>query len=49
MKWIECQSCGTEFRVVSDSTQLVEFCPYCGDSIEDEQDEDDLQYYEDDD
>jgi rRNA maturation endonuclease Nob1 len=42
MKWLECQSCGTEYRVVSDSTSAIEFCPYCGDpmDIEDEEDED---------
>jgi rRNA maturation endonuclease Nob1 len=40
MKWIECQSCGTEYRVVSDCTQPVEFCPYCGDPTEAEDDED---------
>lgn len=44
MKWIECQSCATEFRVVSDSTQPIEFCPFCGDPIELENDDED--YYE---
>jgi hypothetical protein len=44
MKWHECQSCGTEFRVVSDSTQTIEFCPYCGDPIEDKEEDED--YYE---
>ena len=41
MKWIECQSCLTEFRVVSDTDEIVTFCPYCGDSLDVESDEDD--------
>ena len=40
--WIECQSCGTEYRIVSDSTQAIEFCPYCGEPIDDE--EEDMEY-----
>lgn len=46
MKWIECQSCATEFRVVSDSTQTIEFCPYCGDPIEVENDDDEDYEYD---
>lgn len=34
MKWIECDGCTTEFRVVSDSDEAVSYCPYCGDSID---------------
>ena len=46
MKWHECSSCDAEFRVVSDSTQPIEFCPFCGDSVEleDEDDEEDYDY-----
>lgn len=33
MNWIECDSCSTEFKVVSDSDDVVSFCPYCGDDI----------------
>ena len=44
MKWTECHSCGSEYRVVSDSDALIEFCPYCGDSIEHEEEIED--YYE---
>ena len=44
MKWHECSSCDTEFRVVSDSTLPIEFCPFCGDPMEGGADEDD--YYE---
>jgi hypothetical protein len=28
-KWITCESCDTEFRIVSDSFYDVEYCPYC--------------------
>ena len=44
MKWHECSSCDTEFRVVSDLTLPIEFCPFCGDLMEGGADEDD--YYE---
>jgi rRNA maturation endonuclease Nob1 len=44
MKWFDCQSCGTEFRVVSDSTSTIEFCPFCGDSMEIETDDEDEDY-----
>ena len=44
MKWHECSSCDTEFRVVSDSTLPIEFCPFYGDPMEGEVDEED--YYE---
>lgn len=44
MKWHECSSCGEEFRVISDSGAYVEYCPFCGSDIEDEdlEDEDDF-------
>ena len=42
--WVECESCGTEFRVVSDSDETIEYCPYCGAGLDiednDEEDED---------
>lgn len=40
MSWVDCQDCETEFRVISDSDDLVEFCPYCGGSVETEETED---------
>ena len=45
MKWVECQSCWAEFRVVSDSDETVSYCPFCGGDIEHEADED--EYFED--
>lgn len=45
MDWIECQDCGEEFKVISSSVDLVEFCPFCGSAVEleleEEDDEDD--------
>jgi hypothetical protein len=40
MKWMECNSCGEEFRVITDSEVTVEYCPFCGDDIVQEDDED---------
>ena len=40
MKWHECGSCMSEFRVVSDTDATVEFCPYCGCEVVSEDDED---------
>ena len=41
--WIECQSCWAEYRVVSDSDTAVEFCPFCGAEVEEEDTEDDFE------
>lgn len=40
MKWYQCQSCDNEFRVISESTAYIEYCPFCGADIEDIDDED---------
>ena len=47
--WIECNSCWAEFKVISDSDELPEFCPYCGSDIDplDEDDEDEDNEYDD--
>ena len=42
--WIECQSCWAEFRVVSDSDETVQYCPYCGGEIELEDEDEDEDY-----
>lgn len=39
--WIQCPSCDEEFRVVSDTGSLVEYCPFCGDDIIEEEPFDD--------
>ena len=44
--WIECQSCQTEFKVVSIDDERINYCPYCGGVI-DQEDEDDLIGYAD--
>lgn len=41
MKWIECDGCGAEFRVVCDLVDSVEYCPFCGESIDTEEEEED--------
>lgn len=41
--WVECESCGTEFRVVSDSDELLAYCPFCGADVENEVEEDDYE------
>jgi rRNA maturation endonuclease Nob1 len=47
--WHTCNSCETEFKVVSDSEDLIEYCPYCGSVVDDNVDEDeDMEYDEED-
>lgn len=38
--WVECQSCWAEFKVVSDSDESINYCPYCGGEIEEDYEED---------
>lgn len=40
MKWITCNSCDEEFRVISDTGTFVEYCPFCGGDIINDEDED---------
>jgi hypothetical protein len=40
MKWHECGSCMAEFRVVSDTDEPIQFCPYCGCEVVDNKDDD---------
>jgi rRNA maturation endonuclease Nob1 len=43
MKWHTCHSCESEFRVISESMDKIEFCPFCGSDIYDpESDEDEF-------
>ncbi len=42
--WIECQSCWAEFKIVSDSDELPQFCPFCGGEVEHDDDEDEEDY-----
>ncbi len=41
--WVECESCWTEFRVVSDTDELVAFCPYCGSEVESKDEDEDFE------
>lgn len=45
--WVECESCWAEFRVVSDTDELVAFCPYCGSEVDVEDEDDDFEEDED--
>lgn len=45
MKWYECGSCLSEFRVVSDSDEPIEYCPFCGCNIEDNDEDDEEDEY----
>lgn len=49
MKWIECTSCEEEFRVISDTGPTIAFCPFCGASVDDEEDDVEDMYEGDDD
>lgn len=42
--WVECESCWAEFRVVSDSDEIVSFCPFCGTEIDCSEDDEDEDY-----
>lgn len=46
MKWITCSECDTEFRVISDSKDLAEYCPFCGHELTEEDDIEDLEDYD---
>lgn len=38
--WHYCENCDTEFKVISDDLDEVAFCPFCGEEITEEGDED---------
>lgn len=42
--WLECQSCWADFRVVSDTDSAVAYCPYCGDEIVNDDDEEEDEF-----
>lgn len=41
--WVECGSCQTEFKVISDIDDIVAFCPYCGADIEIDDEEEEFE------
>lgn len=51
MKWHNCEDCDAEFRVISDTSKHVFYCPFCATELVTEDDEDeseeDLNDYED--
>ena len=42
MRWYTCNSCDDEFRVITEASQFVEYCPLCGSDIADDEDFDEL-------
>ena len=46
MKWYDCGSCLSEFRVVSESDEPIEYCPFCGSVIEDKEEDEDEEGYD---
>ena len=45
--WIVCSSCDEEFKVITDSLDTPAFCPFCGEELEEEPEEDDEFWDED--
>jgi len=45
MKWITCNECEEEFRVITESLDPVAFCPLCGSELYEDEEED--EEYED--
>jgi uncharacterized paraquat-inducible protein A len=41
MKWISCQECEEEFRVITESMESVTYCPLCGADLPEEDVNDD--------
>lgn len=47
--WHYCESCESEFKVVSDNLDDILYCPFCSEEIETEADEDEDDYWGDED
>ena len=45
--WIECDSCLAEYRIISDCDETITYCPYCGEIMDTESDEDEDDEYDD--
>lgn len=44
MKWITCESCEEEFRVISDNDTPIAYCPFCSEPINSDEDSDEDDY-----
>jgi rRNA maturation endonuclease Nob1 len=45
--WFTCTAgCGEEFRVISESLEPVTYCPLCGEDLEYDEDEEDVEWDE---
>lgn len=40
MDWTTCPSCEEEFKVVTDSLDRIQYCPFCAEDIDQPIDED---------
>jgi|APCry1669193128_1035447.scaffolds.fasta_scaffold06006_7 Zn-finger nucleic acid-binding protein len=38
--WVTCDNCEEEFRVINETLAEVEYCPFCGEMLDDSLDED---------
>lgn len=43
MDWITCTSCEEEFKVITDSSEIISYCPLCGNFVEFEDEEEDFE------
>lgn len=34
MDWIKCLYCEEEFKIITDSLESVAYCPFCGEDVE---------------
>jgi hypothetical protein len=47
MKWITCNECEEEFRVITECLDPIAFCPLCGSELYEDPNDDDDDEYED--
>lgn len=45
-EWHYCENCDSEFKVITDELDPVQFCPLCGEEIQQEEDEDPYEWDE---
>lgn len=34
MDWVNCETCEEEFKVISSTETVIQFCPYCGSDVD---------------
>jgi rRNA maturation endonuclease Nob1 len=40
--WITCGECESEFKIISDSIENADYCPFCGEFMEQIDEEEDM-------